>query len=221
MLVNFISYICLVPEYKRKINLDNGFQLPVMESFHTIQGEGFHKGNSAYFIRTGGCDVGCGWCDVKESWDENLHPILTIETLVKNAKFKCDIVIVTGGEPLLWNMKPLTKLLKKNSLKAHLETSGSNKFTGDWDWICLSPKKRKLPIDEAYERAHELKVIVYNNSDFKFAEEQAEKVNSKCLLYLQPEWSKRDLMIPKIVDYVMKNSKWKISLQTHKYLKIP
>ena len=140
---------------------------------------------------------------------------------LKTAKSKCDIVVVTGGEPLLWNMTPLTKLLKKNNLKAHIETSGSNKLTGEWDWICLSPKKRKLPTDEVCDIADELKVIVYNNSDFKFAEEQAKKVNSKCLLYLQPEWSKRDLMIPKIVDYVMKNSKWKISLQTHKYLKIP
>ena len=221
MVVNFITYICFVVEDKRKINLESGNQFPVMESFHTIQGEGFYKGSSAFFIRTGGCDVGCGWCDVKESWDEKLHPIKSIDELVKNAKSKCDIVVVTGGEPLLWNMTPLTKLLKKNNLKAHIETSGSNKLTGEWDWICLSPKKRKLPTDEVCDIADELKVIVYNNSDFKFAEEQAKKVNSKCLLYLQPEWSKRDLMIPKIVDYVMKNSKWKISLQTHKYLKIP
>ena len=201
--------------------LDKGEALPVMEAFYTIQGEGYHKGTASYFIRTGGCDVGCHWCDVKESWDEKAHPIITVKEIVKKSLDFSDSVIVTGGEPLMWNMGPLTKELKKYNKKIHIETSGSHPLTGDWDWICLSPKKRKLPIDGAYERAHELKVIVYNNSDFKFAEEQAEKVNSKCLLYLQPEWSKRDLMIPKIVDYVMKNSKWKISLQTHKYLKIP
>lgn len=204
-----------------KINLKDGKYLPVMESFYTIQGEGFHSGSPAHFIRTAGCDVGCGWCDVKESWDEDLHPIVDIRTLINDVKSDCNIVVVTGGEPLLWNMKPLTKLLKKNNFKTHIETSGSSKLTGDWDWICLSPKKRKSPISEVYKKANELKMIIYNNSDFKFAEEQAKKVNSKCMLFLQPEWTRKDLIMPKIVDYVMMNSKWKISLQTHKYLNIP
>ena len=204
-----------------KINFKDGKYLPVMESFYTIQGEGFHSGSPAHFIRTAGCDVGCGWCDVKESWDEDLHPIVDIRTLINDVKSDCNIVVVTGGEPLLWNMKPLTKLLKKNNFKTHIETSGSSKLTGDWDWICLSPKKRKSPISEVYKEANELKMIIYNNSDFKFAEEQAKKVNSQCMLFLQPEWTRKDLIMPKIVDYVMKNSKWKISLQTHKYLNIP
>ena len=204
-----------------KINFKDGKHLPVMESFYTIQGEGFHSGSPAHFIRTAGCDVGCGWCDVKESWDEDLHPIVDIKTLVNNVKSDCNIVVVTGGEPLLWNMKPLTKLLKKNNFKTHIETSGSSKLTGEWDWICLSPKKRKSPNSKVYEKAHELKIVIYNNSDFKFAEEQAKKVNSQCMLFLQPEWTRKDLIMPKIVDYVMKNSKWKISLQTHKYLNIP
>lgn len=204
-----------------KINLKDGKYLPVMESFYTIQGEGFHSGSPAHFIRTAGCDVGCGWCDVKESWDEDLHPIVDIRTLINDIKSDCNIVVVTGGEPLLWNMKPLTKLLKKNNFKTHIETSGSSKLTGDWDWICLSPKKRKSPMSEVYKKANELKMIIYNNSDFKFSEEQAKKVNSQCMLFLQPEWTRKDLIMPKIVDYVMKNSKWKISLQTHKYLNIP
>lgn len=204
-----------------KINFKDGKYLPVMESFYTIQGEGFHSGSPAHFIRTAGCDVGCGWCDVKESWDEDLHPIVDIRTLINDVKSDCNIVVVTGGEPLLWNMKPLTKLLKKKKFKTHIETSGSSKLTGDWDWICLSPKKRKSPMSEVYKKANELKMIIYNNSDFKFAEEQAKKVNSQCMLFLQPEWTRKDLIMPKIVDYVMKNSKWKISLQTHKYLNIP
>ena len=204
-----------------KINFKDGKYLPVMESFYTIQGEGFHSGTPAHFIRTAGCDVGCGWCDVKESWDEDLHPIVDIRTLINDVKSDCNVVVVTGGEPLLWNMKPLTKLLKRNNFKTHIETSGSSKLTGDWDWICLSPKKRKSPMSEVYKKANELKMIIYNNSDFKFAEEQAKKVNSQCMLFLQPEWTRKDLIMPKIVDYVMKNSKWKISLQTHKYLNIP
>ena len=204
-----------------KINFKDGKHLPVMESFYTIQGEGFHSGSPAHFIRTAGCDVGCGWCDVKESWDEYLHPIVDIKTLINDVKSDCNIVVVTGGEPLLWNMKPLTKLLKKNNFKTHIETSGSSKLTGEWDWICLSPKKRKSPNSKVYEKANELKIVIYNNSDFKFAEEQAKKVNSQCMLFLQPEWTRKDLIMPKIVDYVMKNSKWKISLQTHKYLNIP
>jgi len=201
--------------------LDKGKILPLMEAFYTIQGEGFHKGTAAYFVRIGGCDVGCHWCDVKESWNADLHPPTTIEKIVKDATNYSKTIVVTGGEPLMWNMNPLTDLLKTKNLQTHIETSGAYTLTGTWDWICLSPKKLKLPTKEIYKKADELKVIVYNKSDFKFAEEQAVKVNKDCILYLQPEWSRRDKVIPLIVDYVMENPKWKVSLQTHKYLNIP
>jgi organic radical activating enzyme len=192
-----------------------------MESFYTIQGEGYYSGSAAYFIRVAGCDVGCHWCDVKESWDSNIHPVISINMLVDNAVKHSKMVVITGGEPLMWNMNPLTKLLKQNGIKVHVETSGSNTLTGSWDWICLSPKKRKPPSDEVYLRANELKVIVFNKHDLIYAEEQSKKVNKKCILFLQPEWDKKDEMLPIIVDYIKKNDKWKISLQTHKYLKIP
>jgi len=201
--------------------LDKGKILPLMEAFYTIQGEGFHKGTAAYFVRIGGCDVGCHWCDVKESWNADLHPPTNVEAIVKDAANYSNTIVVTGGEPLMWNMKPLTDLLKTKNLQTHIETSGAYNLTGTWDWICLSPKKLKLPTKEIYKKADELKVIVYNRSDFKFAEEQAVKVNKECILYLQPEWSRRDNVIPLIVDYVMENPKWKVSLQTHKYLNIP
>lgn len=201
--------------------VERGEFLPLMEEFYTIQGEGYHKGTAAYFIRIGGCDVGCHWCDVKESWNANLHPPTETSKIVENAARYSDTIVVTGGEPLTWDMTLLTTQLKAKDLKVHIETSGAYELTGTWDWICLSPKKMKVPFEEIYKRADELKIIVYNNSDFKFAEEQASKVSDKCILYLQPEWSKRDKMIPEIVDYVMKNPKWKVSLQTHKYLNIP
>ncbi|MBT8310588.1 MAG: 7-carboxy-7-deazaguanine synthase QueE [Flavobacteriaceae bacterium] len=201
--------------------VDKGLMLPLMEEFYTIQGEGYHKGTAAYFVRIGGCDVGCHWCDVKESWNAELHPPTETSEIVENAIKYSDTVVVTGGEPLTWDMTELTKQLKSKGLQVHIETSGAYKLTGQWDWICLSPKKLKLPTEEIYEKADELKVIVYNQSDFKFAEEQAAKVNKYCILYLQPEWSKREKVIPEIVDYVMKNPKWKVSLQTHKYLNIP
>ena len=201
--------------------VDVGKMLPLMEAFYTIQGEGFYKGTAAYFIRVGGCDVGCHWCDVKESWNADLHPPTAIETIADQAARFSDTIVVTGGEPLMWDMMPLTKILKEKALKTHIETSGAYPLTGHWDWVCLSPKKRKLPIGEVYSRANELKVIVYNKDDFKFAEEQAEKVTHDCLLYLQPEWSVREKVTPFIVEYVMKHPKWKISLQTHKYLNIP
>ncbi|WP_397362085.1 7-carboxy-7-deazaguanine synthase QueE [Olleya sp. R77988] len=201
--------------------VNKGLMLPLMEEFYTIQGEGYHKGTAAYFIRIGGCDVGCHWCDVKESWIADLHPPTKTETIVTNAKKYSDTVVVTGGEPLTWDMTELTKQLKSEGCKIHIETSGAYELTGEWDWICLSPKKMKLPTQGVYDKANELKCIIYNKDDFKFAEEQAEKVNNNCILYLQPEWSKRDTMIPLIVDYVMANPKWKVSLQTHKYLNIP
>lgn len=201
--------------------VDKGLMLPLMEEFYTIQGEGYHKGTAAYFIRVGGCDVGCHWCDVKESWNADTHPPTAIESIVKNATKYSDTIVITGGEPLTWDMAPLTRALKNKNLKTHIETSGAYTLTGVWDWICLSPKKNKLPKPEIYGVAHELKVIVYNKHDFLFAEQEAAKVNENCILYLQPEWSVREKMIPLIVDYVMKNPKWIVSLQTHKYLNIP
>ena len=206
---------------KTKLLLEKGESLPIMEAFYTIQGEGFHKGAASYFIRTGGCDVGCHWCDVKESWDENSHPIISVEEIVKKSAGFSDCVVVTGGEPLMWNMNPLTKALKKLGKKTHIETSGAYPLTGIWDWVCLSPKKAKLPIEDAYNHANELKIIIYNNHDFKFAEQEAKKVNKNAILYLQPEWGKREKMMPLMVDFIKKNPKWKISLQTHKYLNIP
>ena len=206
-------------EIQNKVNA--GVMLPLMEAFYTIQGEGYHKGTAAYFIRVGGCDVGCHWCDVKESWDANIHPPTSIDDIVSEAKQYSDTIVVTGGEPLMWDMNPLTKMLKESGVSTHIETSGAYELTGDWDWICLSPKKTKLPTEEIYAVANELKVIVYNDHDLIFAEEQAAKVNENCVLYLQPEWSKRDTVIPLIVDYVMQHPKWKVSLQTHKYLNIP
>ncbi|WP_333876965.1 7-carboxy-7-deazaguanine synthase QueE [Flavobacterium sp.] len=204
-----------------QLAVEKGEMLPLMEEFYTIQGEGFHTGTAAYFIRIGGCDVGCHWCDVKESWNAELHPPTATETIVDNAAKYADTVVVTGGEPLTWDMSVLTKKLKDKNLKVHIETSGAYPVSGRWDWFCLSPKKTKLPVPEAYAIAHELKVIIYNKHDFIFAEEQAAKVNSNAILFLQPEWSKKEEMTPLIVDYVMQNPKWRVSLQTHKYLNIP
>ena len=201
--------------------VNSGQMLPLMEEFYTIQGEGFHKGTAAYFIRVGGCDVGCHWCDVKESWDAEKHPPTAIETIITNAANYSDTIVVTGGEPLTWDMGPLTRGLKDKNLQTHIETSGAYALTGVWDWICLSPKKLKPPVGAIHEKANELKVIIYNKSDFQFAEEHAAKVSQDCVLYLQPEWSVREKVTPLIVDYVMSNPKWKVSLQTHKYLNIP
>ena len=201
--------------------VEKGIMLPLMEEFYTIQGEGFHKGTAAYFIRIGGCDVGCHWCDVKESWDANLHPPTHIGQIVENALRYSKTIVITGGEPLTWDMNQLTQNLKNQGASVHIETSGAYALTGIWDWICLSPKKIKLPTEEIYPLANELKMIIFNKHDLLFAEEQAAKVSENCILYLQPEWSNREKMIPLIVDYVMKNPKWKVSLQTHKYLNIP
>lgn len=201
--------------------VDKGIMLPLMEEFYTIQGEGFHTGTAAYFIRVGGCDVGCHWCDVKESWNAKLHPPTEADLIVENAKKYANTVVITGGEPLMWSMDYITETLQKNNIKTHIETSGAYAFSGKWDWFCLSPKKNKLPLQEVYKEADELKMIIHNNNDFLFAEEQAKNVGKNCQLFLQPEWSKREKMTPIIVDYVLKNPKWKISLQTHKYLNIP
>ena len=194
--------------------LAQGTMLPLMEAFYTIQGEGYHKGSAAYFIRVGGCDV-------KESWNPKSHPPTVVDEIISTAYKYSDTIVVTGGEPLMWNMNPLTQGLKLLDMKTHIETSGAYALSGQWDWFCLSPKKNKLPTAEAFDRADELKMIIHNRDDFSFAEKQAEKVTPNCKLYLQPEWSKRDKMMPLIVDYVMKNTHWKVSLQTHKYLNIP
>ena len=204
-----------------QIAVNKGEMLPLMEEFYTIKGEGFHTGTAAYFIRIGGWDVGCHWCDVKESWNAALHPPTNTNLIVENAKKYAETVVVTGGEPLMWDMSVLTSRLKNKNLNVHIETSGAYPVSGKWDWFCLSPKKNKLPVDDAYAIANELKVIIYNKHDFEFAEEQAAKVNSDAILFLQPEWSKNEEMTPLIVDYVMKNPKWRVSLQTHKYLNIP
>tara|TARA_R110002167_G_scaffold94258_26_gene251825 strand:+ start:1306 stop:2040 length:735 start_codon:yes stop_codon:yes gene_type:complete len=215
------TYLCGMTKKEVLVQVDKGLMLPLMEEFYTIQGEGFHKGTAAYFIRLGGCDVGCHWCDVKESWNADTHPPTDIEQIVQHAAKYSDTIVITGGEPLTWDMGPLTSSLKSHNLLTHIETSGAYTLTGEWDWICLSPKKNKLPEGPIYDKAHELKVIVYNKHDLIFAEEQAAQVNANCILYLQPEWSVRDKVIPMIVDYVMQNPKWKVSLQTHKYLNIP
>ena len=201
--------------------IDKGEMLPLMEEFYTIQGEGYHTGKAAYFIRIGGCDVGCHWCDVKESWNADLHPPTPAKMIVLNALKHSKTVVITGGEPLMWKMDFLTQALQTKGIKTHIETSGAYAISGIWDWVCLSPKKTKLPLEEIYLKSNELKIIVYNKNDFKFAEDQAAKVSGNCELFLQPEWSNRVKMTPLIVDYVMNNPKWKISLQTHKYLNIP
>ena len=204
-----------------QIAVDKGEMLPLMEEFYTIQGEGYHTGTAAYFIRIGGCDVGCHWCDVKESWNAELHPPTPTDLIVSNAKKYANTVVITGGEPLMWDMTQITQKLKQQNLQVHIETSGAYTLSGEWDWICLSPKKNKLPTQTVYDNANELKVIIHNKHDFIFAEEQAQLVNSNAILFLQPEWSKKEEMTPQIVDYVMNNPKWRVSLQTHKYLNIP
>jgi len=201
---------------------EDGTLLPLMEEFYTIQGEGYNTGKAAYFIRLGGCDVGCHWCDVKESWDAELHPLTPADQIVQHAaSFPGKAVVVTGGEPLIYNLDYLTAELQKQGIRTFIETSGAYPLSGHWDWICLSPKKFKAPMPETCAAANELKVIVFNKSDFDWAEKYAETVSPGCKLYLQPEWSKSKEMTPLIIDYVMQNPKWEISLQTHKYLNIP
>ena len=196
--------------------------LPVMEDFYTIQGEGFYQGHAAYFIRLGGCDVGCVWCDVKESWDVNAHPKVAVNDLVKKAKSSgSEIVVITGGEPAMHNLELLTYELQSAGLKTNIETSGAYSLTGSWDWVCLSPKKFKTPHSSVFDKADELKIIIYNNSDFDWAEEYAAKVRETTELFLQPEWSREKEMIPIIINYVKANPKWKVSLQIHKYMNIP
>ena len=195
---------------------------PVMEHFYTLQGEGKYTGTSAYFIRLGGCDVGCVWCDVKESWDEELYPLQTIEEIVNKAKQNpARLAVITGGEPTLHNLEKLTAALKSEGFSTNIETSGSSPLTGKWDWICLSPKKFKAPLEEILDKANELKIIIFNKSDFQWAEKYAAKVSSDCKLYLQPEWSKSQKVTPLIIDYIKENPKWELSLQIHKYIHVP
>jgi len=197
-------------------------KLPLMESFYTIQGEGFHAGKAAYFIRLAGCDVGCSWCDVKESWNAGDYEEVDIRNILTSANnSKSRIAVITGGEPLMYDLDDLTIQLKMNGFNTHLETSGAYPVTGKWDWFCLSPKKFKPPLKKAFQRANELKVIVYNKHDFQWAESMAEKVENGCRLFLQPEWSKSDEMLPQIISYVKNNPYWEISLQLHKFMDIP
>jgi 7-carboxy-7-deazaguanine synthase len=196
--------------------------LPVMEHFYTLQGEGFHQGKAAYFIRLGGCDVGCTWCDVKDSWEQGKHPLMEMEALVDAVKkTEANMVVITGGEPLMHDLTGLTAILKAAGLQTHIETSGAYPLSGQWDWICLSPKKFKAPLDDIVPLAHELKVIVFNKSDFAWAEKYAAQVSSSCKLYLQPEWSRADMMTPLIVDFIKQHPEWELSLQIHKYINVP
>lgn len=199
-----------------------GLQLPVMEHFYTIQGEGFHQGRAAYFVRLGGCDVGCTWCDVKESWEAEKHPLMPVEKIAETvAQSGAKICVVTGGEPLMYNLDALTAALHAENIRTHIETSGAYPLSGSWDWICVSPKRFKLPLTECLKAAHELKAIVWHRNDFRFAEEQAAKVSANCLLYLQPEWSNEKECLPMIIEYAKQHQQWRISLQTHKYMNIP
>ncbi|HEX4876664.1 MAG TPA: 7-carboxy-7-deazaguanine synthase QueE [Chitinophagaceae bacterium] len=196
--------------------------LPVMEHFYTIQGEGYYQGKAAYFIRLGGCDVGCVWCDVKESWDASAHPTMKTEELVAAIKkTPAAVAVITGGEPLMHNLDELTEQLQEAGLKTNMETSGSHPLSGTWDWICLSPKKFKAPLEPILHVANELKIIIFNKSDFDWAEKYAALVSPHCKLYLQPEWDKAAEMTPAIVNYILNNPQWELSLQIHKYIHVP
>lgn len=197
-------------------------ELPIMEYFYTIQGEGFYSGRAAFFIRTAGCDVGCVWCDVKESWDADSHPLKTIDYLVSEVeKTSSNLVVITGGEPAMYDISNLVNQLQGKGIEVAIETSGCYPLTSKIDWYCFSPKKFKAPDNEAYERADELKVVISHPSDFEWAEAHAKKVSQQCKLYLQPEWEKRERFLPEIIQYVKDHPQWRISLQTHKFMNIP
>lgn len=200
--------------------------LPVMEHFYTLQGEGFHQGRAAYFVRLGGCDVGCVWCDVKESWDADVHPKMTVDEIVQTvinntAADKKPLVVITGGEPLMHDLTQLTAALQNAGFETNIETSGSSPLSGSWNWICLSPKKFKAPLPEVVPHANELKVVVFNKSDFEWAEKYAALVSPDCKLYLQPEWDKASTITPVIIEYIKQHPKWELSLQIHKYINVP
>jgi len=197
-------------------------RLPVMEAFYTLQGEGFHQGRAAYFIRLGGCDVGCVWCDVKESWDATVHPQKNIDEMVAEAtSHPGRLAVITGGEPLLYNLNELTAALQAAGFETNIETSGSSPLSGTWDWVCLSPKKFKFPLPEVVAAADELKVVIFNQSDFAWAEQWAAQVKPGCKLYLQPEWDRRDKILPAIIRYILDHPAWELSLQSHKYIGVP
>ena len=193
-----------------------------MEAFYTIQGEGFHQGKAAYFIRLGGCDVGCFWCDVKESWNANMHPLKTSCQIANEAKlYPARLAVITGGEPLMHNLDELTETLHTSGFTTNIETSGAYNLSGSWDWICLSPKKFKPPLPGILPQADELKIVVYNQSDFAWAEKYAAFVSPECKLYLQPEWNRAAVVTSLIIDYIKNNPKWELSLQIHKYINVP
>jgi organic radical activating enzyme len=195
---------------------------PVMEAFYTLQGEGAHTGKAAYFIRLGGCDVGCVWCDVKDSWDAAKHPVKTVDEIVSGAlQYQGRLIVITGGEPLMHDLNPLTDALHRAGFSINIETSGAHPLSGNLDWICLSPKKFKAPLHDVLPHAHELKVVVFNKSDLQWAEDYAAQVGPNCKLYLQPEWDKREQMTPLIIDYIHEHPEWTLSLQTHKYIGVP
>ena len=196
--------------------------LPVMEHFYTLQGEGFHQGRAAYFIRLAGCDVGCVWCDVKDSWDASVHPNYSIEQILQFVKqTPATLAVITGGEPLMHPLDELTAALQQAGIKTHIETSGAHPLSGHWDWICVSPKKFKAPLPEILPQAHELKVVIFHPSDFEWAEKYAALVSPGCRLFLQPEWDKADKITPLIVDYIKAHPQWELSLQVHKYINVP
>jgi len=202
--------------------MDNGKHLPLVEQFYSIQGEGFNVGKPAWFIRLGGCDVGCSWCDTKFSWNPDLHPLVDTDSIIESVrKSAAHAVVVTGGEPSMYNLDYLCSELKKFDAETFIETSGAYPLTGEWDWICLSPKQNAPAVPAVFERANELKIIVQTKSDLHWAEVNAEKVNSECILYLQPEWSQYKKILPVIIDYVQKDPRWRISLQVHKFMNIP
>lgn len=193
-----------------------------MESFYTLQGEGFHQGKAAYFVRLGGCDVGCVWCDVKESWDASSHPLRKIGDIVREIKkTPTRLVVITGGEPLMHDLTALTASLKLNRFETNIETSGAYPLSGTWDWICLSPKKFKAPLPEILKKANELKVVIYNKTDFNWAEKYAALVSQSCKLYLQPEWSRNAMITPQIIEYIKQHPQWELSVQIHKYINVP
>ena len=211
--------------------INNDTKLPVMESFYTLQGEGYHQGRAAYFIRLGGCDVGCVWCDVKDSWDADAHPKFSIDEIINKANSEWlvasdslslkPLIVITGGEPLMHNLDELTKAIQTQGFETNIETSGSSPLSGSWNWICLSPKKFKAPLPEILPLANELKIVVFNKADFDWAEKYAAQVNPNCKLYLQPEWDKAATVTPLIIDYIKANPKWRLSLQIHKYINVP
>jgi 7-carboxy-7-deazaguanine synthase len=201
---------------------EGGMKLPLVEDFYTIQGEGYHMGKAAYFIRLGGCDIGCSWCDAKFTWNRHLHPVVATDEIIARAlSYPARAVVVTGGEPSAYPLGYLCDNLRKNSIETYVETSGAYPLSGSWNWICLSPKKQTPPRDEIYRKANELKVIVFDSSDLEWAEKNSKLVGDHCMLYLQPEWSKYETVISDVVDYVKNNPQWKISLQAHKFMHIP